>query len=159
AAGTAKFGSPLPGRNHGGPAAALPNSDLHRKLMRLRQTLAITLFTIAAAILLPAQAVDGSLRGLIVDPDDRSVGGAKVVLIQNDTALKRSVKTSAAGAYAFAALPPGVYRLEISADGFKTLTVEDFVLEVGDSARQDLELQLGSERTSVDVTAVRPLVD
>ena len=33
--------------------------------MRLRQIFNIAFFTLAAAVLLPAQAVDGSLRGLI----------------------------------------------------------------------------------------------
>lgn len=127
--------------------------------MRLRTIFTPIFCILALAAALSAQAVDGSLRGLIVDPDDRSVGGATVLLIERDTAIERSTRTSVSGAYAFAALPPGTYRLEVSADGFKTLRLGDFLVEIGEAARQDLELELGAEQTRVEVTAVRPLVN
>jgi len=127
--------------------------------MRLPTILQTFFLAMLLASSLDAQAVDGSLRGLILDPDDRSVARAQVVLTEQGSGLQRTARSGAGGAYAFAALLPGVYRLEVSAEGFQAVTLEEFVLEIGESARRDFRLEIGQEQSRVEVSAARPLLD
>ena len=127
--------------------------------MRIHPSIAFAFWLFAAGVTLPAQTVDGSLRGVLLDPDDRVVSGAEVVLVDRATGLERRANSGGSGAYAFAALPAGRYRLAIRADGFKTAEVPELVIELGERARQDVRLELGPQQTTIEVRAAHVLVD
>src|SRR5205823_10675019 len=55
-------------------------------------------------------------------------------------------------------LAVGHYSLTVSLGGFKTTTIPDFELQVGQSARVDAILQIGSTTQEVTVSTTAPLV-
>jgi Carboxypeptidase regulatory-like domain len=74
-------------------------------------------------VLLPvvaqAQEFRGTLSGRVIDPQQASVAGAKISVVQNETGAKFSTASSADGSYVVPFLPPGPYTVSAEAPGFK----------------------------------------
>ncbi len=107
----------------------------------------------------PAQNATGQLSGTVVDAAGARVPGAAVKITNLDTALERQVVTGEEGNFAVQLLPPGRYRAEVSAQGFRSVVVEEIDVNVAQTATVDIRLEAGSvEGGVVTVTAVQPLV-
>ncbi|MCB9384093.1 MAG: TonB-dependent receptor [Bryobacterales bacterium] len=106
-----------------------------------------------------AQAVEGSIRGLVSDPSGQVVRNAALTLTDSATGAERTTESGANGAYGFAGLPAGRYRLEISAAGFQSELREDVTVRVAANVREDFRLVIGEERQQVTVTAQAPLLE
>src|ERR1700757_479698 len=65
------------------------------------------------------QAFTASLGGTVSDPQDEVLAGARVTLTSSDRGVVRTFITKDTGLYTFTLLPPGVYALEVEAQGFK----------------------------------------
>src|SRR5215470_1345151 len=70
-----------------------------------------------------AQAGSSSVRGIVTDLQGRTVSGANVSLINEQRNFNRTQTTSENGSYIFTAVPPGTYRLEVEANGFKKASI------------------------------------
>ncbi|MBV9082598.1 MAG: carboxypeptidase regulatory-like domain-containing protein [Acidobacteriaceae bacterium] len=106
-----------------------------------------------------AQTIDASLSGTITDPAGASVPAAKVQIVNTGTNAAVAVFSNSDGSYDAPALPAGTYDVTVSANGFKTDRRTGVTLDVSQSARLDLHLELGSMTETVDVTATAPLLD
>ena len=104
-----------------------------------------------------AQTVEGALRGLVVDRSGAVLPGVEVTLLNSDTNLKRRARTGMDGYYTFALVPSGRYRLEAGLGGFKKLVRRGIRLRVGEQARLDFSLEVGSLREEITVFADIPL--
>jgi hypothetical protein len=114
---------------------------------------------LAGAVRGAAQNATGQLSGTVVDAAGARVPGANVTITNRDTALERQVVTNEEGNFAVQLLPPGRYRAEISAQGFKSVVVEEIDVNVAQTATVDIRLEAGSvEGGVVTVTAEQPLV-
>ncbi|MGH9753032.1 MAG: carboxypeptidase-like regulatory domain-containing protein, partial [Blastocatellia bacterium] len=96
----------------------------------------------------------GTVRGTVTDANGAAVVGAKVQLTDLETNLSRDVTTNTNGDYEAAGLKYGVYKVAVSAQGFKTASVNQVALRGGDTVRADVELQVGGTAEVVEVTAV-----
>jgi hypothetical protein len=76
--------------------------------------------------------------------------GASVSLTNSATGETRTVSTSAAGQFTFAALQPGPYRVEVRQSGFRT-SVTERELNVNQTLRIEFTLEVGDTSTVVDV--------
>lgn len=65
-----------------------------------------------------AQTSNTSLTGTVKDPQDRVIAGATLTLTNIANNAVREQTTSPQGGYSFDLLPPGDYRLEVTAPGF-----------------------------------------
>jgi len=74
----------------------------------------------------------GSISGKLVDVNEAAIVGAEVTLINIATIQARGVTTDNHGAYRIT-LPPGNYKVRISATGFKTTKVRSITVKVGDA--------------------------
>jgi hypothetical protein len=111
------------------------------------------LFTLCFCVFtLFAQTPLGTVTGLATDASGGSVAGASVTLTNNDTGVRLSAVTNTSGAYVFASLPPGTYRLTSSAKGFRALETRAFAVEAYRTVRQDLHFEVASASTEVLVT-------
>jgi hypothetical protein len=99
------------------------------------------------------QSTTGSLLGTVQDTSGAAVPGATVSAINTETNQRVDTKSAADGKYVIAPLPPGPYRLEANATGFKRFLQEGIVLQVQQQARQDIQLSVGELSESVTVTA------
>jgi hypothetical protein len=106
-----------------------------------------------------AQAVDASIRGLIVDPSGKAVAEASLTLTESATGLERTTRTGQAGAYAFGGLSAGVYDIEIRAEGFAPVKRTGLAVPIGGVAREDFQLEIGQETVEVTVLAERPILE
>src|SRR5271168_4652446 len=86
----------------------------------------------------------GSLQGTVVDPSGSNVVGAAVTLVDIANNSPRTAKTDASGGFSFSQLNPGVYRLEIAKDGFKTHVEEHVTVVVATPTHVDVRLELGA---------------
>ena len=73
----------------------------------------------------------GSFSGQVTDPDGGVIPGATVQIVNQDTLVKREVKTDSTGAYNVPALPPGRYQVIVDADGFSRRSSDIFTLAAG----------------------------
>lgn len=91
--------------------------------------------------------------GKIFDPAGAVVPGAKIAMVSLATGEERSSLSDAQGNYLIAALPAGVYRIEVDAPGFQKQVVESVAVDVGRMVAQNFQLQLSGTSQDVTVTA------
>jgi hypothetical protein len=111
--------------------------------------LIISFFLIAtwAGVSSPVRAqssTTGALRGVVVDSMGAVVPGAVVTLINPTTGQTEVTTSDASGRYGFALLPPGLYEVDFSAQGFKTSTAMSVVVNVSEVPELDAQLDAGS---------------
>jgi hypothetical protein len=122
------------------------------------------ILTIAAfvALLAPraalAQVDRATLTGTIKDTAGAVLPGASVTIKNLATNVASEQQTSATGTYLFVNLIPGRYEIGVELSGFKKSS-QIVTLEVGERARVDATLQVGSFSESVNVTENTTLVN
>ena len=119
-------------------------------------TLCYTFLGLASAFSLVAQQA-GSIDGLLTDPSGGAIPAAKVTLTGVDTGISRSVTTAQDGHYTFAQVNSGDYSITAEATGFKK-TVASVRVEVNQTVRLDLKLELGAVSEQVEVNAAPPML-
>jgi len=105
-----------------------------------------------------AQSTNASLTGRVTDPTKAVMQGAKVIAINAGTNVPYRTTTNVTGNYYITNLPPGTYRVEVEAAGFKTVIKPGVVLNVQDILEINFEMALGSTVESVTVTAGAPIL-
>jgi hypothetical protein len=105
-----------------------------------------------------AQTTYGSISGAVTDPSGAAIAGAQVTLTNLGTSEKRSQSTGSDGFYDFVNLIPGHYRIEAEIAGFKRITRPEVVVEVQQTVRIDLAMQVGDVTQSIEVTGETPLL-
>ena len=118
---------------------------------------AVPLLLAAGAMCVQAQVNTASLSGLATDPNGAALPHVTVVATDQDTGYKRTVQTDDAGAYSMQDLPIGQYTITVSDSGFATMQ-EQLTLTVGQRAREDFKLQVGSTQQTVNVQSEAPLL-
>ena len=103
-----------------------------------------------------AQGTTGQLSGTVVDPNGAVVQNATVTVRNIDTALERQATTGDDGAFSVQLLPPGSYRVEISAQGFATTVVENVRVQITETATVNVTLGVAGGSSTVTVTADPP---
>jgi hypothetical protein len=116
----------------------------------------VGLLSISAAV---AQETTGGLQGIIKDPTGAVVSNAGVELTGSSLVGSKKQETDSGGYYRFSNLPPGTYSLRVTAPGFTLLKRDGIVIAVGHLPSLDLQLQVGSTGTVVEVTGEAPLID
>ena len=111
-----------------------------------------------ASALLWGQSFTGTVSGTVQDASGAVVPATKISLINSNTNERRAQQSNADGSYLFPLVPPGSYRLEAEASGFKKMIRPNVVVEVNQSLRIDAVLEVGSAAESVQVTAETPLL-
>jgi len=117
---------------------------------------------VVVALLLPvalaAQAVTGTILGVITDSTGSVMPGTTVTLTNTGTGQVRAVTTDANGEYTAPSLPTGKYTVKAELSGFKSVTVPDVTLGVDQHLRFNLKLEVGAVEESVTVTGSSPLI-
>ena len=116
----------------------------------LRMRLITILCVLVSAVPVLAQ-VTGSITGTVRDSSGGVIPKAKVSVNDNDRGIHRNTVTNSSGDYLVEGLGEGTYTVEVSAPGFKRFVAENTVLHVGQNARIDAPLQVGSQVTEVTV--------
>src|SRR6266481_5209429 len=94
-----------------------------------------------------------AVTGLVTDPNGRSVPGVKIGITNLGTNIEATTTTNDQGIYRVPALQPGIYRITLLKDGFKSIVKSGVELHVQDVASINFELQIGSVNETVTVEA------
>ena len=115
---------------------------------------ALFLFVLAAALYTFGQ--EATIVGTVTDPSGAAVAGAAVTLTEHETGQVHHLTTGGQGEYVAPDIHIGHYTVRVEAKGFKSSERKDLVLQVGDRARVDFQMQVGTaqETVTVEGTAV-----
>lgn len=100
-----------------------------------------------------SQATTGLIQGTVLDPNGAVVSGATVVARNTETGFERTVTTNSDGYFSAPLLPLGRYRVTTSASGFSNYVLENIDVTIGSTVSLRIELKVGGDVTTVDVTA------
>jgi carboxypeptidase family protein len=106
-----------------------------------------------------AQETTAGIQGTVKDASGAVVGGAHVVVRGSTLAGDKSLDSESTGYYRFANLPPGVYTVEVSAKGFKTVKRGGLRLEIGHLPTVDITMEVGATVEVVEVSGQAPAID
>lgn len=115
--------------------------------------LAVSLLLSLPAEILGQTAGTGALTGTISDPNSALVSGAKITVTNEVTGETRSAQSQQNGNYIVPLLQPGSYRLEVTKAGFKKSVKEGLPVNVTETTKLDVELELGTVQEQVNITA------
>jgi outer membrane receptor protein involved in Fe transport len=124
----------------------------------LRRPLALLALLVLVTSAAFGQLTTADIVGTVQDATGAVVPNATVTLVNLGTNEKRTYTTNSSGEYTFTLLPVGHYSVAVKAGGFQSSITKDVAVEAGDRARNDVHLTLGSESTTIEVSASTPLL-
>src|SRR5262249_35248000 len=112
--------------------------------------IAVVLFTSTAALF--SQSSNGTISGTIADATGAVIPSVSVTATNNATAVVTTVLSNEAGAYNFASLLPGTYKVTAMLPGFQTATFNDVQLGNAAQLRLNFKLQVAAAAQTVEVS-------
>jgi hypothetical protein len=100
---------------------------------------------------LSAQSTYGTILGTVRDSSGAVVAGAQVTLIDEGTAVRRTLLTDNTGGYAFKNVEVGRYSLTFTQTGFEKESLPAISLTARETRRADVVLKPGAETQTVVV--------
>jgi Carboxypeptidase regulatory-like domain/TonB dependent receptor len=128
------------------------NNDKYCSAMKTR-ILIVVLLVVGMAGAMKAQVLYGSLTGNVTDQAGAAVAGAKVEALNVGTGVSTSVVTDERGAYQFNNLQPGVYKVTITAQSFKSLAQDNIRIDANVVRRVNTQLEVGDVSAVVQISS------
>jgi hypothetical protein len=117
---------------------------------------------VTALIALPALGTyaqqTGEVTGTITDASGALVAQATVTATNTATQQTRTADSNDTGSYTLPYLQPGVYDIRAEKNGFKVITNTGVNVQVGDVARIDFTMEVGTVSQNVVVNTGEPLL-
>ena len=120
------------------------------KLKWLGLIAGIAAMTLLASTL-AAQGIYATLTGVVSDPSQAAVVGAKVTLTDAQSGSVRTTVTNSDGYFTFASVPVGTYDVSVESKGFDTYKVAGFSLGGGDKRNINATLKVGTTNQTVEI--------
>ncbi|MCU1226857.1 MAG: carboxypeptidase regulatory-like protein [Edaphobacter sp.] len=123
----------------------------------MKKTLLCYLLLLLSPLFLRAQVANNtSLVGTVTDPTGGVVAGAHVTGVNRDTKVSYAGVTNAEGYYSIPFVAPGTYDVSAEQTAFQKVNVSGVVVQLNMAVRTDFSLRIGSETTSITVSADTP---
>ena len=110
---------------------------------------ALVLFSLPIA----AQEASGRIIGVVSDPSGAVIPKAKVTVTEVDTNISNETTTGSDGSYQVLLLPVGSYRVTAEAQGFRKSVTSPQKLDINQSLKIDVKLEVGTTNETVQVEA------
>ncbi|MEP7355361.1 MAG: carboxypeptidase-like regulatory domain-containing protein, partial [Acidobacteriota bacterium] len=117
--------------------------------MRLRLLGCVVLAALSAF----AQSDRGTLTGTVADLAGAVVAGARMEIRNVETGATSQAASTDTGNYTLPQLPVGSYELTVTVPGFKKYVRQRIVIQVAQTLRLDVTLEVGAVSDSVTVTS------
>src|SRR5450631_179715 len=118
--------------------------------------LAVLLILVSAVSF--AQVERATITGTLTDKNGAVVPDAAVRVTEESTNETKVLQSDSAGAYTVSNLTPGSYTIEVEKTGFTKHINKGYVVQVGQTARLDVVMDVGSVTQSVEVTGAVPVL-
>jgi hypothetical protein len=105
-----------------------------------------------------AQSDRGTITGTVMDQGGAVVPNATIALTSTASGANFQSVTTNTGNYTIVSLPAGLYELTVQMPGFKRFTQKGILVQVAQTARIDVKLELGLASESITVVAEAPLL-
>src|SRR5579884_79857 len=105
-----------------------------------------------------AQSDRGTITGTVSDPAGAVVPNAPIEAKNVETGAVYQAATTSTGNYTLAQLPVGSYELDVNVPGFKKYVRQGLTIQVAQTLRIDVNLEVGSASEAVTVTEAAPLL-
>ena len=99
-----------------------------------------------------AQTTNATLGGTVSDSTRALIPGVTVTATNTQTGIVTTIVTNETGAYQFASLQTGIYKVTAELPGFQTQVYNDVTLGVSQQVRLNFTLQIGTQAQSVEVS-------
>src|SRR5262245_36841508 len=99
-----------------------------------------------------AQSDRGTITGTIQDPNGALLPNAIVIAINAGSQTEYKTQTTDTGNYTLASIPAGAYSLRVEAAGFRVYLQSGITVQVAQTARVDVSMQVGGASETDQVT-------
>src|SRR5438552_6295386 len=100
----------------------------------------------------------GRIAGTVRDPNSAVIVGAEVTVSSKATAEARKVITDNEGNYSVSLLPPGVYRVKVTANGFSSALFDSVQVVITETTAVNAELAVAGVVVDPVIVRVAPLI-
>lgn len=109
---------------------------------------------LAALLVVPLYAQEkATITGTVFDPAGSVIPDVSITATNSATGVERSTTSNSSGLYTLSNLGIGTFNITATAGGFKTYTQSNIPLNVNDTVRIDIHLEVGSAQQTVTVEA------
>jgi hypothetical protein len=116
----------------------------------------ICLLLLATAAL--AQSDRGTITGTVADEQSSFIPRAVVIARNTETGVQYETVSTSTGNYTLPSLPAGNYDLSVESSGFKKHLQQGIIVQVAQTIRVNVVMQVGATTESVTVNAEAPLL-
>jgi len=119
----------------------------------------LCLLFLSVVLILPAGAeTTGTLSGTVFNSAAAPMPGAAVTVTPVAGGASQRVLTSSDGTFTIVGLPPGTYRVDVEAGGYKRSSIQNVEMAAGSPAQIKIDLQQGDTRETVEVQGSAVLI-
>lgn len=111
------------------------------------------LLLIVCSTIALSQSGTSSVQGIVTDSSGAVVPNANVALTNTATSVSMRATSDTAGSYSFPSVPPGIYSIEVTKEGFAPYKLDGFRVIVGQHASSNVTLGVASSVATVVVNA------
>ncbi len=102
----------------------------------------------------------GAINGVVKDATGAIVPGARVVVANPQTGLRRNLESNEVGLFSAPSLTPGSgYEVSVAKEGFAPYTAKDIQIQVGQNVTLTVVMQVQQQVQEITITEATPLVD
>ncbi len=105
-----------------------------------------------------AQATTGQISGRVTDPSGAVVVGAKITVTDENKGVSFAGRSDASGNFTVVSLPPGIYSVSATAQGFGETRFSHVALNIDQQLALNFRLNVGTVASVVTVTDAAPLL-
>ncbi|HLV01916.1 MAG TPA: carboxypeptidase-like regulatory domain-containing protein, partial [Acidobacteriota bacterium] len=106
-----------------------------------------------------AQVIQGSILGIVTDASGATIPGVEVTVRHQGTNIRRSMVTNDRGEYRIGGLEAGLYEVSAELPGFRAFRQTDVEVNLGQSRRVNIQLELGEVSDEVTVGSSLSQID
>jgi hypothetical protein len=131
-------------------------SMIHTYAIRITTAAIAFLSLLMVSSIAHAQVLYGNLSGVVTDPSNAAVVGAKVDATEMSKGITQETTTDASGLYRFPELLPGLWKIVVAAPGFNSAETDNIVVDPNTAVREDQKLGIAKATATVTVNTAPP---
>jgi hypothetical protein len=131
----------------------MPKKHHKKKVRRVTHAICLALMLLNYVGIAHGQVTTGNVRGVAKDTTGALVAGANITIVDKKTNNQATTQSNSTGDFEFKNLPVGNYQITVSAQGFKSLSLNDVVVQLNQTTDVSAVLTVGQLTETVNVSA------